>query len=235
MQTKNKWRHRAEHEGRRVIDYGLIMAVVVSLAVGGATGALAAREHYHRNPYVVTRTIKVMATIPKTADEIDGIKSLVKDLKAQGMDQIRIAAIAGNVYGESDGDSNALEAAKNPGSLDINDLNAVKTWVKGNTAGVGLLQWTGDRADGLFAFVDNDGLHRQWNDASLQTDYLKLELNDYSLWTVDPDGFWTAPDVASATKALEEGFIRPSEPEKSLQRRTKAALQVYSALQLGTL
>lgn len=195
-------------------------------------GVVGASVWWYAHPRVetVTKTIQP----PVTADEVDGIRTLVSDLVADGgLNQMTIAAIAGNVYGESLGDTTVLEQNGSDTPDNLDDADAVREWAKQHNAGIGLLQWTGDRTESLLEYAAQQG--EPWYDAKVQSEYLLKELRTSSYWTTSSDGFWNPTGVREATTIMEEGFVRPADPEASIERRTEAALQVYSALQLGTI
>lgn len=219
------------NDGVRGRIVGIVAAFLGVMVVLGI-GAGAASAYWFAHPRVVT--IKETLDPPLTADQVSGIKRLMNDLQKQGLPEMTIAAIAGNVYGESGGETSILESKNTDSTPDMSDMDAVEQWAAENGTVVGMLQWTGDRTHTLMDYAREQG--KTWDDADLQTEYLLRELHDPSYWTsTDTDGFWHPTSVVEATRIMEEDFVRPAEPEKSLPRRTKAALEVYSALQMESL
>lgn len=214
---------------------GMVVGIILPIVISGFLGVAGTTFWYKDHPIIHTSVEYKVAKPPETADRIASIRALAKELEANGYNDIQIAAIAGNIYGESYGDSEALEAGKSTAMPDKDDMDAVRAWAHANNAGIGMLQWTADRMDSLLDYAKTDKAHRKWYDPALQTDYLLTELESDSYWTKYKDGFWNATSVTDATKAMEEGFVRPLDPQKSYKRRAKAALQVWSAMQLGEL
>lgn len=209
-----------------------IVAWVLGIAMMLGIGAAAASAYWFTHPRVVTVTKTLEA--PLTADQIPGINRLMHDLQKQGLPEMTIAAIAGNVYGESAGETSILESKDTDSTPDMTDMDAVEQWAAENGTGVGMLQWTGDRTHTLMDYARGQG--KAWDDADLQTEYLLRELHDPAYWTsTDTEGFWHPTSVVEATRIMEEHFVRPADPEKSLKRRAQAALEVYGALQLENL
>ena len=229
-------RRTANHVGSRSHS-GILAAVlvVVMIIASGAAGVIITRWWGQVHPTVITRT-RTRTIVQTTAADVPAMKRVVRSLKKARptWTDVQIASIAGNVYGESGGTVDSLEVAK--GGDDVGSMtNAqVQAWADANSAGIGILQWTGTRADALVAHADSAGT--RWDDLSTQVDYLITEVEGTGVWTGPTEKDWlSATDVSTATKDMMTGFVRPDDPSKSWSRRLDAALAIYAALQRGSL
>ena len=191
-------------------------------------------------------------------------KEVYEKLKELGYTNEQIAGALGNIQHESGVRSNNLEdgygCSSGWGVSDDEYTTRVDngTWVStafsyytskgynykseaGNTfvsdhAGYGLCQWTAyGRKNNLKALADQKGV--SISDASMQTEYLSVELANDNTWAgyeSKRDAFrnpGTGEDgVKLATKAFCLGFEKPYDPEGSMQNRISAALTFYDKI-----
>lgn len=251
--VKNQVKHKA---GRVILIIMLIVFIIGCMFTSFKIGGFTRDKYYHDNPVIqkVTDTI-----INPTPMDRETMKSLVKTLQAldgSKTDNVHIAAIAGVIYGESKGDSTALERTdgSKPDNCEVNDStgsskncsnDAIMKWVQSGAHGIGILQWTGDRAVKYLNYADNNG--SKWDDLNTQVSYLLIELDDVNQWRepLDDNGnvgingqagldrFNNATDVSTASKSLLLGFVRPAKPNDSYWMRLRAALDAYSWIQIN--
>jgi hypothetical protein len=170
------------------------------------------------------------------------MRAFAVELKRQrpGLTDVDAAAILGNVWGESKGDTAALEnGASTPPANAADDV--IGKWAAAGH-GIGALQWTGERATALIARAQ--AAHEGWRSVDIQVAFLLTEMDDASMWrqpmpdgTVGIDGaaglaaFRSAGDVRTATSAMLRGFVRPADPAASEHARLIGALSMYTWLQ----
>lgn len=242
------------HVGRRIIT-GVMLAL---FAFGGMYASYRIGTWQRDAPVVHTITKTVMEPRPMDDARMSAfVDILERKAAAEGYDTVHIAAIAGVVYGESKGDATALE--RTDGSTPEGDAGCkvqpdgpstgcgngvIRTWVRSGAHGIGLLQWTGSRAVDYLDYAD--GNNAKWDDMETQVDWLLRELEDGNAWRnpIDDEGhvgvdgnagmkaFHDAGDVATATKTMLFGFVRPAEPMRSYPMRLRAGLDAYDWMQL---
>lgn len=148
-------------------------------------------------------------------------REVAQFFKEKKLDDIRIAAILGNMYAESGVNPNSVET--------------------GGT-GIGISQWSTDRADSLRSYAASVG--KPWTDLRTQLDffwdhdiYQKDWKSTYQIGhtTVSGSkaGFLAADSVETATKEFCFGWERPGIP--ALQKRIDAAIRYLGMLQSGNM
>ena len=233
-------RHDSQRKKNAATVVGIIMALVFGTMVGGSGMRIWNMTH----PTVKTITNTVKQSFPSDDEHM---RTLVKELKSQDgdMNDITISAVAGNAWGESKADPTALEQTSDTPSYTSSD-NDIKTWAQAGH-GIGIMQWTGDRAVSLMKYADAQ--HGSWKTLHIQVGYLLHEMNDTANWrtptddkgTVSADGtqgkeqFDNAVDVKSSNNAFLLGFVRPKDPAKSRSERLTAALSIYTYMQTNNL
>lgn len=143
-------------------------------------------------------------------------------LRSAGYSEYAVAGVMGNIY---------QECRFNPSSIQTGVDNA--DW-----KGIGLIQWTSGRKQGLKNYAESKGT--TWEDVTTQIEYLIGELqrgggaNGYATWQWD--GFvtyenqWTnATSATDAARAFCLGFERAG--NAMMEVRTSKAEEYYAAFQ----
>ncbi|MGL4546504.1 phage tail tip lysozyme [Eubacterium aggregans] len=125
-------------------------------------------------------------------------------LKSQGLSDVCVAGIMGNIEAESGYDPTAVE---------------------GNGIGHGLCQWSFGRWENLSNFAASEG--KDWSDINLQLDYFWSEIPNYEA-RLSAVGFYTQTDVNTATKIFCDIFGAPNKLYAHYDRRYEAAQRAYS-------
>lgn len=141
-------------------------------------------------------------------------------LREKGVNDVQIAAICGNIFGES---------GYNPESVEYDENGNEKE-------GHGLCQWSYDRKNQLYKYAASK--EKDWKDINVQLDFLWAELKregdatSYTNRQLNWSQFEDVSDVEEATKFFEKQF------ERSLngcgQNRIDEAKRVYEQLQSGS-
>ena len=219
-----------------------IIAIIAALALIAASGALGWVAHVMLEPDPVPETV-TRTIMEKPLSENTAIRALADEVRLQdsSMSDVLTASIVGNAWGESGADPTALQKIDGVSMPDPADVSAVRAWAM-DGRGIGIMQWGADRADGLLALAaseDND-----WTSIEVQVSFLLSEVRVDGNWRSYADGQWgldgaaqmgawlMAVDVVTATRILEEGFVRPADPPASIDARCAAALAAYEYLQL---
>lgn len=230
-------RHVRKEEGLRGVIYRcsdsiIIVLMIIFMMIITVVGM---KTWYAMHPVVKTVTVTVKAEPAPRADENKTIRELVRYLKRDrpDLDDVHVASIAGNVWGESNGGWNSIESGRSNTTPDLNDNSSVRKWAESNGTGIGVLQWTDSRMKELIDMADSS--HEKWSDPDVQTRFLVSELDDKSKWTGSNDEWKKAGDVKTATNAMLDDFVRPADPDQSRSKRMNGALDVYKALQNGTI
>lgn len=230
-------RHARKEKGLRgaVYMHSDSIIVVLMVLIMMIVTVIGMKAWYTMHPVVKTVTVTVKAKPTPRADEDKTIRELVRSLKKDrpDLDDVHVASIAGNVWGESNGDWNSIELGRSNTTPDLNDNSSVRKWAESNGTGIGVLQWTDSRMKELVDMADSS--HEKWSDPDVQTRFLIHELDDQSKWTGGNDGWVKANDVKTATNTMLDDFVRPSDPDQSRIKRINGALDVYKALQNGTI
>ncbi len=135
--------------------------------------------------------------------------TICKFLREKDVPDMAIAAICGNIFGESGYRTDAIEYDDNGNTLE----------------GRGLCQWSFGRRENLYNFAKSKD--KEWSDLQVQLEFLWLELTT----SYDLEGLKAQTDVEQATIFFHDDF------EKSAagcgQNRINEAKRVYEELQKG--
>lgn len=245
--------HKWSLAGRVLVIIIVIVFIAGSLFASFKIGGWTRDAYYKANPVEREVIRTVINPTPMDRQSMQALLTEVKD-KDAGTDDVHIASIVGVIYGESKGDPTALERTDHstPKDCTVDETTGsskgcsnenVRAWVHIGAHGIGILQWTGDRAVKYLDYADNAG--KNWDDLGTQVSYLLEELGDASQWR-EPlddagnvgingqaglDRFNNAGNVGTASKSLLLGFVRPGDPNQSYWMRLRAALDAYSMLQ----
>ena len=187
------------------------------------------------HPVVKTVTVTEPAKPKPTADKDRIIREMVMLIRKDkpDMDDVHVASIAGNVWGEFDGGWDSLEQGRANTSPNVKDNDAVKNWADEHGTGIGVLQWTGSRADELIGKAKS--MNRLWSDPEVQVGFLLDEVNDQSKWTGGSEDWEKANTVNTATNLMLERFVKPQDPNQSRAKRINGALDVYKGIENGSM
>ena len=222
---KPSWRRRSE------AMLPVLLATCLALGPAAMVG-YGSTLWWKNHPVTVKKTETVIREVaPKTAADDENIMAVARTLTTAGYTDLQASAVCGSLWAESHGQVDALEKGVSDGAPADRTNSAVREWAKTHAGGVGLMQWTGDRAAALLDWMDSNG--KDWRSVDAQAEFLLVELKDPAQWTVDRNEWLQAADVESAASAIEDGFVRPADPDSSRVERSKAALAVYSSLQTG--
>lgn len=140
-------------------------------------------------------------------------------LREKGVDDVQIAAICGNIWGESGYRPGAIEYDSNGNPL----------------YGHGLCQWSFGRWTQLQNYASVKG--KSWTDTRLQLEFLWAELTGegdaapYTNRQINWGAFCSIKDVDEATSNFCKQFERPANPVQP--KRQAEARRVYAELQSG--
>ena len=130
-------------------------------------------------------------------------------LREKGLPDVAIAAICGNIFGESGYRPDAIEYDENGTTLE----------------GRGICQWSFGRRENLFNFAKSKG--KEWTDIQVQLEFLWMELTT----SYDLEGLKAQTDVEKATIFFHDDFERSA--AGCGQNRIDEAKRVYEQLQSG--
>lgn len=246
-------KHKA---GRAILIIMLIVFIIGCMFTSFKIGGFTRDKYYHDNPIIQKVTNTIINPTPMDRETMQSLVKTLQSLDGSKTDNVHIAAIAGVIYGESKGDSTALERTdgSKPENCEVDDTtgssrncgnDVIMKWVQSGTHGIGILQWTGDRAVKYLNYANSNG--SKWDDLNTQVNYLLIELNDVNQWRepLDDNGnvgingqagldrFNNANDVSTASKSLLLGFVRPAKPNDSYWMRLRAALDAYNWIQIN--
>lgn len=203
-----------------IVVVPLLLGTVTSCvagALGGVVGALGGSE-------------------AQSGESLNAVESQVASfLLAKGLDPLHVAAIMGNMYGESSMD---------PGKAETGG------------SGIGICQWSGSRADALRSYASSLG--KDWSDLATQLDFLwdhdtrRYTGNWSSTYVItdsrvnehpgDPSvgdtvsgsksGFESASDLDEAVEQFCYGWESPGVPRLAV--RKEAAQRYYLALSFSS-
>ena len=131
-------------------------------------------------------------------------------LREKGLPDVAIAAICGNIFGESGYRPDAIEYDENGNTLE----------------GRGICQWSFGRRENLFNFAKSKG--KEWSDIQVQLEFLWMELTT----SYDLEGLKAQTDVEKATIFFHDDFERSA--AGCGQNRIDEAKRVYEQLQSGS-
>lgn len=151
---------------------------------------------------------------------LDGVcLEICQFLRAKGVDDVQIAAICGNIWGESGYRPAAIEYDSNGNEL----------------YGHGLCQWSFGRWTQLKNYASVKG--KDWTNTQLQLEFLWAELTGegdaapYTNRQINWGAFCAIKDVDEATSNFCKQFERPANPVQP--KRQTEARRVYAELQSG--
>lgn len=150
------------------------------------------------------------------AKALAGMENL--DLKGMRLNRKLIAALLGNIYGESGARWDSCEGFGANSSMGNAEI---RKYITNRGPGLGVVQWTGSRA---FALLDlANSMNKKWSDPAVQVQMMIDELSGgYSATFKKADA---QKDVAGATWVLEDEYERPEQSAKmaSKQKRVDSA------------
>lgn len=190
----------------------------------GNTSGSTVNRHYHQKTadgYGNTNW-GMAATVARPHYPSAGVGSLTGDqatiarylLDTCGYDQVHVAAIMGNMYGESGYSSTVTQGGESPEACLDPDNGSV---------GFGLCGWTAvGHKRALYKLAEERG--GSVLDMDIQLEHLKNYLS------TGFDAFFAASTVEDATYRFLMDFENPLDPMDSLKKRTDEAQRVYEAL-----
>lgn len=195
--------------GAAALAIALLLALVLLAGAMGAVGGASRRDFGDMDA-----TERAVATY----------------LLAHGLDEVHVAAIMGNMSGESGGGATIVADRIQAGGGGPYDTNAnLKSLGTQSGIGAGICQWDGGRRWALASYADSVG--RPWTDLQVQLDFF---------WSHDEWGrgwgrgenteaaFMATPDLAAATRIFLRGWERAG--VEHLDVRLAAARRYRAAL-----